>query len=101
MIEVKRKSLHKCYLCGKENPKMYKNAAGKFTIRCADPDCRGRTRWLNKDDAICEWYLLFLHGSMQKRKVQALVNEQRQIELADMVRKEANNLPKKQTTRAI
>lgn len=80
MILVRRKALCKCYICGTENPLMFKNKAGKFNIRCSNRNCRGRTRWLNKDDAICEWYLLYLYGPMQKKRVQALVNEQREEE---------------------
>ena len=101
MKPVKRKALHKCYICGNENPVMFRNAAGKFSIRCSNPDCRGRTRWLNKDDAICEWYLLFLYGAMQKRKVQQLVNEQRQEEFAEAVLREAGALPKKPPLRPV
>lgn len=85
-----RTGLCRCFACGTTNPIFLKNAANKFSVRCSNPDCRrGRTRWLSKEDAIVEWFDLFLYGSAKIQFVRTMINDNQRKRQEKAVAREA------------
>ncbi len=91
MKAVIRTGLCKCYMCGARNPQLWRSAANKFSVRCSAPGCAGKTRWLSKEDALVEWFNLFLYGKAKTAFVRSMVNNNKRLREENTTEIEAKN----------
>lgn len=87
--KVIRTGLCKCFICGSTGAELWRSAANKFSVRCANTSCKkGRTRWLSKEDAIVEWFNLFLYGNARIAFVRKMVNDNQRLRQERIVARE-------------
>ena len=90
MQKINRVGLCKCYHCGSKNVALWADASKKFRIQCGD--CGTKTRWENKDDAIIEWFNLYIRGPVHGRKIRKEIDQARAAAREDLAERKAKAL---------